>query len=393
MVLEMVTMLSIDEVIMVDYENIPMVYTDKFPADFRDGVDGWNFTPEHLDEHSGKILTLDIDFGNVCALNCSHCFRRDGVLDKNSDVPLSYEELTTVIIESKKLGLRSVKFLGAGEPFQERDLLLFLKFLKENDIIPLIFTKGHVIGDDILARAYHGHTGIKNGRDLVEKLKEYDARILLGFRSFDHEKEDRMIGVSHYTEKRNRALKLLVEAGFNKHNPTHISLIPTPVTKDNVDEAFEIYKYARRRNIGVVIAPSMVSGRSSDEEQRGKMDISLEQKIELYAEIYAWNIENGLQSIEQIRKEGISAYAGTFPCHQLGCGMYVTLDGTVIRCPGDDVTVFGNVKESSLKEIWENCENFARKGIYNCGCPPKMGKTFPHGFFQKVMERLENKLS
>jgi len=377
----------------MNYEDIPMVYPGKFPANFREGVDGWNFTPDHLDKHSGKILTLDIDFGNDCALNCSHCFRRDGVLDKTCDTPLSYEEITNVIKETKNLGLRSVKFLGAGEPFQDKRLLNFLRFLKDNDVIPLIFTKGHVIGDDVLARMYHGHNGVKNGRDLVEKLKEYNARILLGFRSFDHEKEDRMIGVAHYTEKRNRALKLLVEAGFNNHNPTHMSLIATPVTKDNVDEAFDIYKYARRRNMDVIIAPTMVSGRCSDEKYRESIDISLEQKIELYANIYAWNIENGIQSLENIKNVGISAYAGTFPCHQVGCGMYVTLDGTVLMCPGNDTTIFGNTKNSSVKEIWEASENFKRKGVYNCGCPPKMGKTFPHGFFQKVMERLESKLS
>ena len=73
--------------------------------------------------------------------------------------------------------------------------------------------------------------------------------------------------------------------------------------------------------------------------------------------------------------------------------MYVTLDGTVLRCPGDDIAIFGNVKNSSVKEIWEGSENFKRKGVYNCGCPPKMGKTIPHGFFQEVMTRLENKLS
>ncbi len=372
----------------MDYGKIPEVYPGKFPPDFREGFEGWNFTEEDLEKNRGKVLTLDIDFGNSCMLNCPHCFRRDGNLDKRRESELGYGEMVDVIKHAKKLGLRSVKFLGAGEPLQEKRLLEFLCFLKSLDVIPLIFTKGHIIGDDKLARRYHGHEGVRNGQDLAERLKECTTSILLGFRSFDCEKEDRMVGITDYAKKRNRALKLLVDAGFNRSNPTKMGLMPLPVTKDNVGEVFEIYKYARRRNMGIIVTPPMVSGRCSRESYRKDIDISHEQKVGLYAKIYKWNIEKGLQTPEQIRKEGISSYAGTFPCQQIGCGMYVTLDGTVLRCPGDDTTVFGNVKMSSVKEIWKKCENFKRAGTFNCGCPPKAGKTIAHGFYGEVMEKI-----
>ena len=111
--------------------------------------------------------------------------------------------------------------------------------------------------------------------------------------------------------------------------------------------------------------------------------------IELYRKIYAWNIKNGLQTLDGLKRDGVSAYAGEFPCQQVGCGVYVTLDGTVLRCPGDDVTVFGNVREKPLKDIWEGSENYARAGTYNCKCPPKDSVTIPSNLYTEVIRRLE----
>ena len=93
--------------------------------------------------------------------------------------------------------------------------------------------------------------------------------------------------------------------------------------------------------------------------------------------------------MKQIEKEGVAAYAGAHPCNQVACGMYVTLPGIVLRCPGDDVTVFGDVWKESLEGIWLNSENYARAGTFNCGCLPKLGKSTPTNLFRDVMLNLK----
>lgn len=115
--------------------------------------------------------------------------------------------------------------------------------------------------------------------------------------------------------------------------------------------------------------------------------------IELYVRIYEWNIEKGMQTLEQVRREGISAYAGSRSCQQVGCGVYVTLFGDVYMCPGDDsnVTKFGNVRQSTLREIWEGSQNFQRAGTFNCQCPAKDRKTIPRELYSEVLRRLEVK--
>lgn len=370
---------------MKNLNEIPVVFRNQFPTNFINDLNGWNFTKNELDDNKGKILTLDIDLGNTCSLNCPHCFRRTAVLDK-VDRKMTFEETKTIILEAKKLGLRSVKFLGAGEPFENVRFVEFLRFLKSQDVIPVIFTKGHVLGDDKLAKRYNNRYGITDGVQLVKVLNEVNASIILGFNSFNTELQEKMVGgVSGYVEKRNLALVRLIEGGLSQSNPTRLCIGSNPVTLENYDEIFNVYQWGRERNIYVLVTPTMVGGKACDWQT---ITPSKEKIIDLYTKIYKYNLEKGLQIIEQLENEGVSAYAESHPCNQIACGMYVTLSGKVLRCPGNDTTIFGNIFEKCLEEIWVNSENFKRSGTFNCWCPPKIGKSIPNDLFGEVMKRL-----
>ena len=371
--------------------DIPIVFKDIFPKNFINDVSGWGSFPKQLLRNNiGKLLSLDIDFGDHCSLNCPHCFRRNNRVDFGVRKLMKYEDIYTVVKQAKELGLRSVKFLGAGEPFEDKRFLEFLRNLKKLNIIPSIFTKGHVIGDDGLVKEYYSHYGISTGKELVGELKKVNASILLGFNSFDTEIQDKMVGSKKgYTIKRNRALKLLVEAGFNKNNPTHLCLAVNPVTNENYNEVFDIYRWGRVRNLYVIVCSTMISGRCAEKFSWEQITPTAEKLIDLYTQIYEFNIKKRIQTFKQIKEEGISSYAGGHPCNQITCGMYLTLTGKVLRCPGDDTTVFGSIWKESLKDIWVKSENYDRAGKFNCQCPPKQGKSIPHNLYTEVMIRLE----
>lgn len=376
--------------------DVPVVYTDTFPENFINDVNGWgSFSKQILQDNRGKLLSLDIDFGDRCSLNCPHCFRKNNRVDF-PEVPgkrrrlMKYDDILEVVEQGKELGLRSVKFLGAGEPFEHERFLEFLRVLKKLNIVPSIFTKGHVIGNDKLVKKYYSHYGISTGMQLVEELKKVNASILLGFNSFDAEIQDMMVGgVKGYTIKRNRALELLARAGFNKNNPTHLCLAINPVTKENYAEVFEIYTWGRVRNLYAIVCPTMVSGRCGEPHAWQSITPTGEEMIDLYTKIYEFNIQKGIQTLKQIKDEQVSAYAGGHPCNQIACGMYVTLTGTVLRCPGDDTTRLGNIWQDKMKDIWFESENYRRSGSFNCDCPPKKGKTIPYNLYREVLARLE----
>jgi MoaA/NifB/PqqE/SkfB family radical SAM enzyme len=229
---------------------------------------------------------------------------------------MEYEDILRLVKAGKKLGLKSVKFLGAGEPFQDLKFLEFLRELEKLDIIPVIFTKGHVIGDDNEVKKWYSNYGITTGEELVDELKKVNASILLGFNSFDPAIQDKMVGnIKGYTVKRNRALRLLVEAGFNKYvpsSPTRLCLAALPLTKKNYDEMFNLYKWARVRNMATIVTPTMIAGRCSPQMHWSKITPSKNKLIDLYTKIYQWNIKRGIQTLEQLKRDGLSSW----PCRQ-----------------------------------------------------------------------------
>ncbi|AEV97681.1 hypothetical protein A4D02_16435 [Niastella koreensis] len=366
--------------------DIPVKYS-RFPDNYVNDINGWAFDRATIEANKGKLLTLDIDYGSYCSLNCPACFRKKNSVDAVQH-ELQFDNLVDVILQAKKLGLRSVKFLGAGDPFENRGFLRFLRFLKEQDVIPLIFTKGQTLGDDLSVTRYFGEYGIFTGQQLAEELNACNASIMLSFNSFDDARQAKLVGrTTDFIHVRNRALKLLVEAGFNNGNPTRLALINSPVTIWTIDEALEIYKWGRLRNLYTVVTTSMVSGRAKDKVWV-KITPPEEELLELYAGIYRFNIETNLQRADQIRAEGIATYAGAHPCNQVSTGMYVTLNGKVLSCPGSEENVEGNYWERSLEEIWLNSENYKRSGTFNCGCIAKVGKSIPTGFYEQVLNKV-----
>jgi len=375
------------------YPDVPIVYGDKFPLEFINDVNGWSFPKDEVENNFREMLTLDIDFGNKCSLNCPHCFKKGAFYDYDTvESELNFSRLKEIILEAKKLGLKSIKFVGKGEPLETPEILEFLEFLHSHKIIPLIFTKGHILADNKVTQSIYYRYGVNTSKELISRLFELNVSVLLGFNSFNPVIQDEMVGnVSGYTEKRNRALELLVEAGFNKTNPTRLSLICAPLTNKNYNEAFSIYEWGRRRNLYPVITPTMVSGVMGHNDNWKKSTPSEDKLIKLYSEIYKFNLDNNIQSFTQIKEEGISSYAGVHPCNQVSVGMYLTSNGTIIRCPGDNKGTLGNIHSQSLTEIWQNYNmNSCRK--FNNGCPAKYGKSIPDNFFDKVLIQLEKKL-
>jgi organic radical activating enzyme len=395
-----------------DLAVIPESFPGKLPAGYVNDVLGWGVPPgllhSKLEDGTYRLLTLDIDFGQTCSLNCPHCFRKSQLLSTGRP-PLTFEELTGVLREAKDLGLVSVKFLGAGEPFEAPGILEMLQLLKEWNIRAAIFTKGYILGSDEFTEIFFGKShGITKARDLIERLNALDVSILLGFNSFRHEIQDDFIGkrysiIKNYPELRDRALRWLIEAGFNcfvPGQPTRLALIAAPIKPENIDEIMDIYVWGRRRNMYPLSCPTTYSGLGKAEfEREKKMDFEayIEALKDLYTKIYLWNMENGVITLGDLKREGVSLYPGCHPCDQVAAGMYVTLEGLVIRCPGrDDISYieYPDIrKRSSLKDVWMKSKNYglaSQEDKLNYQCLARDGFFFRenHRFYSEIFERI-----
>ncbi len=389
------------------FPDVPVVFKGRFPSGYLNDCKGWNFSIEERQsaKSSGKsLLTMDLDmYGKPsCGLRCKHCFNKVATMRQNMGELMNEEQIKRLILEAKSIGLRSIKIIGPGEPFDSKDVLGFLEFLRSNDIAPLVFTKGLVIGDDSRCRRIH-----KMGSpEFIKKIDELGVSILFGANSFDPETQARIVGRDWYPSVRNTALERLADAGFNDfipNQPTRLSLIANPILNDNVDEIFQIYAWAQERNIYIISSPTMVSGDCADPAVQKAMTPNEETLFDLYVKINIWAIERGVfrfdsasnrETFDEYLDHAVSPYVGARQCQQVPFGLFARRDGKILRCPGDSTSVQGDAKKKSVIEIWENSENRLKyqRAIYSVipyGCPPKEGKTIPTGFLERVANQVK----
>ena len=355
----------------------------------------WGFyTKKEVEEAevNGRLLHLDFDFFRKCSLRCPICYRRRNKVDDTDEPDLTYEEKLGIIWEAKRIGLKTVKMCGAGEPFEDARLLRFARQLTDWGVGLSIFTKGQVFGNNNLAKAIYGSEGIRNGRQLAKAFAELKVSIMLSFLSSDSSKQDLLVGnVPGYTNWRNRAAEILAETGFNQGVPSRFALVMAPLTPDNYHDAFPLYVYCRERNILPVIAVLMVSGKQIKGHLRDNNIIEPEKIIELWTKVYKYNIQHGLQSVDDMlskERETISCMPGIHPCNQIAVGLYVTENGNVIWCPGNGGDgIKGNVHKESLESIWAKVRE-TYGGEYNVGCPFKVKITLPANYQDAVRQNL-----
>ena len=394
-----------------------------------------NFTPRHLGawkwdfpvdrigetvtidgQPIKKMLTLDInipesDFAGLvndtpigkvqsvfrenypCPHACPGCFNQATV--RNSIMTL--DEVINIVDQAIKLGLESVKFLGPGELLANPRLFEILDIFKERNLVMGIFTKGAILGSDVLAMKYQGVKAEK----LVQKMTSYDnVTFLIGGCSFDPEIENRYIPTRdlelrdkfNYHASRNRAIDMLCEAGMNS-NPEkqRLAIVSSPVTTNTIGGSLELFQWATERNIPNYVTASMVSGMGHGLVKKQQLDFEAKY-LKLAVDIYKYLFNKGIMDIERLKREGVSSYIGTNPCNQLTHGLYVHYDGEVWRCPGNDTPdfiVYHNVREASLLEIWKNSRNY-NINQFNNGCV-KDGVSIPSGFYSKVLEEIEKR--
>ncbi|MBU1111811.1 MAG: radical SAM protein [archaeon] len=401
--------------------NVKEVLPRAVPTDYRLGIDGWSFSKEKLAERqedgTRKLLTLDVSispdqfvekvnqgdrkglvrrvnkfYDSICPHNCPGCFEKGDV----TNYLLSFEDIQNYIEQGLELGLESIKFLGPGELIANPDLFKILDYLDEKDIKTIIFTKGGTLGDDELAKRYQG----MSSEELVKKVCSYDnTRFGINFRTFDEKKANNSTNsqASNYARARNRAVELLAKEGMNSDlYSQRLGLIFTPVTADSIDDTLEVFKWGTERNIPVTVTPTMVSGRGKKLMKEAQTPEFQEKLVQLYTDINTYLVEIGALTIDQLKEEGVSSYAGTTPCTQLSCGMFVRKDGVVQFCPGNDSGQFkiaDDVRAEPLRNIWGKHaakidDKWGTGSVLNNGCV-KDGYSIPVKLYDDVLKRLD----
>ncbi|MGV8168587.1 MAG: radical SAM protein [Candidatus Nanoarchaeia archaeon] len=425
-------------------KSLPVIFKDKVKEGWKNSVQGWyveNATPglytldiEHIPDFLVEMHN-DINSAenissryrkDLCLHKCSFCFNEENIVyAKNINFDgktgpnriMTLDETMTVIDQAVAIAkeeghdFRNVKFLGPGELTINPQLFEIIEQYEKRGINFSIFTKGAVLGSDELAMKYWN----MSAKELVSKLADYkNLSLLFSFQSFNDKLQDDLVttkittrfgeltkGLRGYSAIRNEAIVNLFESDFYEGGITNrICILNAPIIPENIDESFEIYNFFVERGTPVVMTTSMVSGKGCNQIQKQSIQMSQEEwgskLVDLYANIYAFNVSKGIQTEGQIKTEGIASYVGAAPCNQVSTGLYIRANGLVQMCPGrfDKGTIYGNVFETPLKEIWASSPNKRRgsessQNLINNKCPAKDGIVFPEGFYREVMEKYE----
>ncbi len=272
--------------------------------------------------------TVSIEVTRSCGCNCSHC-----LVKNDGEGELSKEEIFRVIDQALEMGACIITFTE-GDPLLRDDIFELIRHVDPEKAVVNLFTPGLEL------------TMLK-----AEQLRDAGLyNLLIGVYSADPEYHDQLRDLPGAHSKAVEAIEVALRAGLMVTMAAHIK-------SGQVDRIPELYKFAT--DLGVQEL-SVWEGMPQNPEEK-LTQIEHEKILTLYKKI---NSTPG----------GPRIFASTyFEGQMLGCmagrrWLHVGVDGNVRACPYLSGS-YGNVLESSLKDIWKIVRGSGEFNGFVCTCP------------------------
>jgi len=198
-------------------------------------LSGWT-SPKGMAESCRKESTLyrfSLELLDECGNRCPYCYRgsQDG---KTTARIVRLERAKEIISQAADCGAKVIT-LNGGEVMLYPQVEEIVSHVNEKGMQPLIFTSGTEMNDGMAAFLY------EKGASLIVKRNSYD----------DNGIQDRMFGLPAGSDsllKIEKTLALLIDAGFNKSEPTRLA-IETVMSSINLPQIPSLFRFARQNNI------------------------------------------------------------------------------------------------------------------------------------------------
>jgi MoaA/NifB/PqqE/SkfB family radical SAM enzyme len=305
-----------------------------------------------------------------CNLRCKHCFGNYSIEIKNE---LKLEDWKEIIDQLINLKVFFVNISG-GEPTQSPFFKEFISYLNKMGMHFILTTNG------VFSKAI---------RDFIIKNKSYLIGIKISLDGPDA-KSHGFIRLDNNGKYNPRLFKITLEnINFFKRNKIPLT-IATILHSENINKISKLEKLIKKINpISWFISPLIPIG-------RGKVNEFILKQYE-YFNIDFWKKlkERGLKNkinvnlidMPSMNKSNLSYYS--CPAALNFCEIHS--DGTISPCPlcriciPKKFIVFENVKQKSIKEIWNGkifnrFRNLMNKGCDGCKMISKCNKCIPQSF-------------
>ncbi len=319
---------------------------------------GWDFGPAEVAVavRSHRLLNPALELcTNACPWSCPFCFTEDpsnpdGAKRRlRNELPI--QRRLELIDEVHRLGARTINVVGAGEPTIDPHFWRIVEAISARGMLPVVYSEASLKLTD---------------PEFVRRLEAVGATVVVKVNSlWNAAWQDQVVqgrlprSGKGYTERRNAAIQTLLDAGFARCSPTRLAF-DTIVCAENLAEIPRLHRWARDRNIFILLVNYLPSGRSSAEMTGA---VGRDQQFDLFRELAAVDERHyGLTHAWRF------PYGGGVPCTIRGPGLFTKIRGEVLGCPGESV-VLGNLKAEPRAAIWARMRRFTAD--FDGGCPPR----------------------
>ena len=288
------------------------------------------------------ILELWLEIGTACSLKCPYCLNAAGRDRTESQRGvLGIKEYLSIVDQFATMGGRVIGIPGYGEPFHPANretTLAIAEKARDFGIRTFIITGGDLI-NELLAK----------------RLKALDICLIIKCDSLIPEIQDILVGHSGYTKRRDRAIRILMDLGFNTPeknedgDPITRMAFETIILKENRDSIFQTLRYCRKNNLGLIINSLFKFGRGqnccSEVKEAGMLEVlTALQKIDQKEFGFNWNIKSP------------TYFLGKGCCDRFSYHLYIDHLGNISHCIGSNGHKWYIGNRADLLSAWNSPE-------------------------------------
>jgi radical SAM protein with 4Fe4S-binding SPASM domain len=287
-----------------------------------------SFGDRVTDSAAPHLTSLQIELTSRCNERCVHCY----IPHENKTIDMDPALFYNAIDQCRKMGVSDLTFSG-GEPMMHPHFCEYLRKAKEYDFAINILSNLTMLNDEIVA----------------EMRANRLSSVQVSLYSMKPEGHDSITQVSGSFYKTKEAILKLIENDI----PLQISC---PTMKQNKNDYVDVLNWAHEHKIRAETDYIMMVRYN---HTIGNLDNRL--NLEEVGGIINDIICNDKAYQEEMKYADIDAVEMRDISNDLVCGVCVSsicmvANGNVYPCAGWQDYVCGNVRETPLREIWENSQ-------------------------------------
>ncbi len=305
--------------------NTEIAKRGNFPSNIYTEKSTLSFLEEHF-QGNPLLTNLHLEIISKCNERCIHCYiPHDNKID-SMEPDLFYN----ILNQSFKMGVLNLTLSG-GEPMLHKNFSDFLKKCREYDFSVNVLSNLTLLDDKILEE-------MKMNSLLSVQVSLY---------SMDSNIHDGITQMKGSFNKTMSAILKLIENDI----PLQISC---PIMKQNKNCYTEVVKWAEEYKVHVGDDYCIIG-----EYNHTNKNLSCRLSVNEIKEVINDKVENDVKYLEQIEttaKEKKNSTANDFVCTVCRSTICITSNGKVYPCEGWQNYIVGNVNDTALYDIWNNCE-------------------------------------